>query len=340
MQNISSPVYAGTAASPATCNCQAAARRSLSWGAIFAGLSAALALQVLFMMLGAGLGLAIYSPATEANPVANFGAGAAIVQGISAVLSLWLGGWVAGRFTPVGVRATGWLHGFGVWCAATVAGVLFVATGAGWVLGDLSKLVGGGLSLAGQPAAAVAGGAADLAKEAATQSSLTVTSFVDEAMGRRPTGSAANLTVRAKREIGLTLARLFNPAQQGNLTENRAAAARALVDHGGLSAAEAETAITEWTASYERMKADLAATLQAAETKAREAAETAAKALAVLSLGYFLAFLLGAGAATYGGNQGAAAALRCEARTDSETPVGRSTMTGSAAAMGSPGPAG
>jgi hypothetical protein len=74
-----------------------------------------------------------------------------IIEGISAVFSLWFGGWIAGRFTPEGARACGWLHGFCVWAAATVAGVMIVSTGAGWALGDLSKLVGGGLSLAGKP---------------------------------------------------------------------------------------------------------------------------------------------------------------------------------------------
>ena len=72
-------------------------RSTLSWGAIVAGMNAALALQVLFMMLGAGLGLAIYSPLTEENPVTNLSIGALLIQTICAILSLWLGGWVAGR---------------------------------------------------------------------------------------------------------------------------------------------------------------------------------------------------------------------------------------------------
>src|ERR1019366_483329 len=132
---------------------------------IFAGLTAALALQVLFMLLGAGLGFAIYSPLTDANPIADLGTGAVIIEGISAVFSLWFGGWVAGRFAPKGTRHAGWLHGFLVWSAATVAGVLIISIGAGWALGDLSKLVGGGLSMAGKPAAALAEGAGSMVKD-------------------------------------------------------------------------------------------------------------------------------------------------------------------------------
>lgn len=300
------------------CTC-ATWRRTASWPAIFAGLAAALALQFLFMMLGAGLGFALYSPLTNEHPIAELGAGAVIIQGISAVLSLWFGGWVAGRFTPRGARTTAWLHGFCVWCVATVAGVLFVSVGAGWALGDLSKLVGGGLSLAGQPAAAVAGGVTDLAKDALKQSGDTLASFTDEAMGNRPPDAAGGNAVRAKREVGLALARFFNPAQEAGQADHRAALVKALTDQAGLSPADAERTVTEWTASYDRLKADLLAAKNAAEAKARAAAEKAANALAVLSLGAFAGFLFGAVAASCGGHQGAKCAGRCEARADTLT---------------------
>ncbi len=305
-----SPAFAETPTSYG-CNCR---KPSVCWGAILAGTSAALALQVLFMMLGAGLGFAIYSPLTEANPIADLGRGAVIIQGISAVFSLWFGGWVAGRFTPVGARRTGWLHGFSVWCAATVAGVLFVSLGAGWALGDLSKIVGGGLSLAGKPAAMIAGKAADGAADAIKQSGDTLASFTDEAVGHRPAGTAANISIRAKREVGLALARLFNPANQADVAANRAAVIRTLVDTAGLSEAEAEITVVEWTATYERLKADLAAAKEEMEIKAREAADKASKALAAFSLGAFVGFALGALAASLGGSHGARCALRCEAR--------------------------
>ncbi|AHF91629.1 hypothetical protein OPIT5_16840 [Opitutaceae bacterium TAV5] len=289
--------------------------RSVSWPAIFAGLIAAIALEVLFMLLGAGLGFAIYSPLTDATPIASLGAGALIVQGLSAVVSLWFGGWVAGRFTPAGVRATAWLHGFIVWSAATVAGVLFVSAGAGWALGDLSKIVGGGLSLAGQPAAAIASGAADITRDALKQSDGAFASFTDEAVGSRPAGETANTSIRAKREVGMAVARFFNPMQEENRDVNRTALVKVLVEEAGLSEAAANKAVADWTATYERLKTDLAAAKDAAEAKAREAAEATAKALAILSLGYFVAFAIGAVAATWGGCHGAKCARTCEIRT-------------------------
>lgn len=284
---------------------------SLSWGAILAGLTAAIALQVLFMLLGAGLGFAIYSPLTDANPIADFGVGAIIVQGISAVFSLWFGGWVAGRFAPKGVR-TGWLHGFLVWCAATVAGVLIVSAGAGWALGDLSKLGCGGLSMAGKPAAVLAESAGSVAKEAAKNSSDTLESFVDEASGNASTGSTPGATIRTKREVGMAVARLFDPAQAANTAANRAALVKVLADHGSMSEADAGKTITQWTESYDHLQADLAVIKHEAEQKARVAAAKAAKALAIFSLCTFVAFVLGGLAASCGGSHGACHARKLE----------------------------
>lgn len=290
--------------------------RTFSWGAVFAGLTAATAFQVLFMMLGAGLGFAIYSPLTDENPIADLGKGAIIIQGVSAVFSLWFGGWIAGRFTPVGARRSGGLHGLVVWCAATVAGVMVVSTGAGWALGDLSKLVGGGLSLAGKPAAAIAGGATDAVKDAVKKNTDTLSSFVDEAVGSRTSNATPAATTRAKREIAFALGRLFKPGQTGDVAANREAAVKVLVETGGINRADAERMISEWTDSYNRLKADLETAKNEAEAKARVAADKAADALALFSLASFVAFVIGAISASCGGRHGAKCATRCETRAD------------------------
>lgn len=271
-----------------------------------------MALQVLFMMLGAGLGFAIYHPINSDSPVDDLGKGAVVIQGVSAVFSLWFGGWVAGRFTPVVSRASGRLHGFLVWCSATVAGVLVVSLGAGWIMGDLAKLVGGGLSAAGKPAAAAV---ADAGKDALKQSADTVNSFIDEAVaGRNADNPAA--TVRAKREVGLALTRLFSPLHEGKEAENKAALTRALVEQAGMSQADADRVVREWTETYTRLKADLAAAKEKAETKAREAADKAAHVLTIFSLGAFAAFVFGAVSAVCGGAQGAKAAYKHDYRPD------------------------
>lgn len=296
-------------------------RTTVSWGAIFAGTIAALALHVLFMMLGTGLGLAIFSPLTEENPATDLSIGALVVHSISAIIALCLGGWVAGRFSPVAARATGWLHGFSVWGAATVGGVIMVALGGGAMLGGLTKIVGDGLSAVGKPAAEVAGSATDLAADAVNQSDETVTSYVDEAVSNLPEDGPESADIRATREVGMALGRLFNPAQEGDTAANREAAVTSLVDYTEMSQDEAERAVTDWTASYERMQSDLAALKETAATKAREAADSAADAIATFSWWAFFGFLIGAVAATAGGVFGAKRATNCEETIFNDTHV-------------------
>jgi hypothetical protein len=287
-------------------------RSTVSWGAIIAGAVTALAIHVLFMMLGAGLGLAVYSPLTDDNPVAGLSIGAVIVHSVCAIIALCLGGMVAGRFTPVRSRSTGWLHGFNVWCAATVGGVIMVAIGASWMVAGASKMVGGGLSAVGQPAA-------EMASEAMNRSGETITSYVEEAVGNLPEDRPVSERVRATREVGMALGRLFNPAQEGDTTANREAAVNSLVQHTEMSRAEAERTITEWRTSFDRMQADLSDAKEAAAQKTREAADSTADALAKFSLWAFVGFLIGALAAAWGGHFGASCATKCELTDDPHT---------------------
>lgn len=290
--------------------------RSVSWPAIFAGLTAAIALQFLFLLLGAGLGFTMYSPVTDENPVAELGKGAVLIHGISAVLSLWFGGWVAGRFAPISVRSAAYLHGFLVWTSATVAGALVVSLGTGWMMGGVSKILGGGLSAMGKPVAGLTSGLGDMAKEATTRAGDTVSSFVDEALGRREANAPRGETVRAKREISTALMSLFNPLNESTRAEKRTAAIAALDNYGNMTEAEATTTLDQWMESYEAMKAELAAARAQLEAQAREAADKAAHTLAILSFGTFVAFLLGAIASALGGDHGGKCARRAAARLE------------------------
>ena len=297
----------------ATCGCR---RRAPFWGAIIAGTVAALALQVVLMMLGAGLGLAIYNPITDENPIADLGTGAAVIQGLAAVVSLWAGGWVAGRFTGRAGLKVGCLHGFMVWCLATVAAIVVTTVGAGWALGDLSKIVGGGLSMAGKPLAAAAGGATDLAKNSLERSGGMLGSFVEEGLSNVARGKSAADGIRAKRELSFAVTRLFT-GDSATMADNQQAVVTLLVDNQGMSGADARKMVEGWSAAYQNLKADLEAAKAKLELRAREMAEKTATTLSILSLCAFAAFVIGAVSATMGGKHGGACACkRAEAEID------------------------
>jgi len=295
----------------------AAWRTAPFWGAIIAGAVAALALQVVLMMLGAGLGLAIYNPLTDENPIAELGTGAAVIQGLAAVVSLWAGGWVAGRFTGRAGRRIGSLHGFMVWCLATVTAILVTTVGAGWALGDLSKIVGGGLSAAGRPLAVAAGGATDLTKSSLERSGEMIGSFVDEGLSNVARGKSAADGIRAKRELGFAVTSLFT-GDSSTMADSQQAVVALLVENQGMTQADARKTVAGWSIAYEKLKADLDLAKAKFELRAREMAEKSANTLSILSLCAFAAFVLGAVSATMGGKHGGdCACKRAEADMDS-----------------------
>ena len=274
----------------------------LRWGAIFAGTTTALALQILLMMLGAGLGLALFNPTTDGHAIATLGTGAAVVQGISAVLALWGGGWVAGRFLRKSGERSGRLHGFMVWCVATVVAIGLLATGAGWALGGLGKMVGSGLAMVGQPAV---DGMADLAKKSAERNDAFFGSYTEEGLSTPGPGKTTADNIRAKRDLAYAVTKLFTAESSPTDDSNK---------NQGLSEPDATRMVDGWVASYQTVKTDAKAAMQAMEKKTREAAEESANVLSVLSLSYFAAFALGALAAAFGGTHGAQCAGRhhCE----------------------------
>src|SRR5436190_6862240 len=109
--------------------------RRISWGAIIAGLIVALVTQILLAMLGVAIGAATIDPIQEQRPLEGLGTGAAIWWIVSSLISLFLGGCVAGRLAGVPRKGDGALHGIVMWGAATLITFLLVGTAIGGLFG-------------------------------------------------------------------------------------------------------------------------------------------------------------------------------------------------------------
>src|SRR5688572_17459746 len=110
-------------------------QRRISWGAIIAGLIVALVCQVLLTMLGVAIGAASIEPLKEQRPFEGLGTGAAIWWIVSSLISLFLGGCVAGRLAGVPRKGDGALHGIIMWGTATLITFFLVGTALGGMLG-------------------------------------------------------------------------------------------------------------------------------------------------------------------------------------------------------------
>jgi hypothetical protein len=110
----------------------------ISWGAIFAGAIIALATQLVLTLIGTALGLATLYPTTGQNPSGTtVGIGAGLWLVISSLVSLFLGGYIAGR---LGGTFNGWLHGLATWAVVTMLTILLLTTAAGGLIGTASGL--------------------------------------------------------------------------------------------------------------------------------------------------------------------------------------------------------
>lgn len=265
---------------------------SPSWGAIFAGTIAGLGVHFLLLMLGTAMGLGAAEPATSENPIAGFGMGTAVVWTLSALIAPWAGGWVAGRYAARGQAVSGRVHGFLVWCVAMVIGLMLVVSGAGALVGGAARVVGEGFSVVGKSV----GGAADLAKDALGQNKSALESMVGEVVESQRAKNNGVGVAAAQREVGRAVGKLFREGGDLRNTENRAALVQALTQ-AGMSESDANQAVERWSASVQRMRADLEETKAAAAAKAREAADKAAKAMAIKPWA-FIGFVLGALAAS------------------------------------------
>ncbi|HEV7282238.1 MAG TPA: hypothetical protein VGN57_18690 [Pirellulaceae bacterium] len=111
--------------------------RRVSLGAVIAGLVVALATQILLSVLGLAIGAWAFSPVTEENPFSGLGMGAGIWWVVTGILSLFLGGWVAGRLAGVPQRLDGALHGLVTWGLVTLFSFWMLTSTVGAVLTDL-----------------------------------------------------------------------------------------------------------------------------------------------------------------------------------------------------------
>lgn len=273
---------------------------TLNWSAIFGGTLAAMGIHILLSALGVGAGLGTFSPQSDQNPVINFSVGSAIIWTICALVSLGVGGVLAGRFSHS--LHGGFVHGMLVWAMTLVITILIVSVGGGMVMGGAIKMLGEG-------AKTVAPISPDIAADGTKRSTDQMTSFTDEAMQYLPAGTAPQTMIHARREINFTVAKLFSPANSIDSPENRSSAIQSLVDNTQMSQTDATRLVDSWILSAKKLYAELEHTRVVAEQKARVVVDQAASNLATAAIWSFVALLIGLLVTSLAGSFGASKAM-------------------------------
>ena len=106
--------------------------RSISWGAVWAGLMIALGMEVLFSLFGSFIGFGMYNW-QAANPWAGISAWTTVWYLITAGWSMFFGAWCAARLSANPTRHAAILHGITTWGLATAATIAIVGV-ASWAV--------------------------------------------------------------------------------------------------------------------------------------------------------------------------------------------------------------
>lgn len=126
----------------------------VSWGSVFGGVVTVLAVSVLLSLLSSSIGLFMFDPLAE-HPVSGIGTEIGIWTAVSLVVSMFAGGFVAGKLAGV----DGMIHGFLVWATtlivAAILGVMLMVGAtklAVNALGSVTSVAGSVISGAGSVA--------------------------------------------------------------------------------------------------------------------------------------------------------------------------------------------
>lgn len=293
----------------------------VSWAAIFAGAAAAAALSYVLVILGFGLGLSSVSPWTNDGASAKtIGVATILWLAFTQIVSAGMGGYLAGRLRvkwsyiaddEVYFRDTA--HGFLSWAIASLVVAAFLATAVGNVLGSGANLAGSALSGAGN--------AVGTSVSAAVESTDIDSGYFVDTLFRSNAATTASPAAMPAPSTGTTaevpnqnepvaqhrgesvrgsnstpsgeVTRIFaNAIRTGGLSESdRAYLAQMVAARTGLSADEAQQRVE---AGFN----DLKQGIDTAKAKAKEVADAARKAAALLALWLFVTLLCGAFAAS------------------------------------------
>lgn len=105
----------------------------VSWGAIISGIVISIGLLFLLGLLGSAIGFSSVDPQSN-DPLGGIGIGAAIWWALASIISLGVGGFVAGRLSGMPDKASSTAHGASVWGLVTILTLWFAASAVGSVL--------------------------------------------------------------------------------------------------------------------------------------------------------------------------------------------------------------
>lgn len=283
---------------PAEENAILRAGRRISWGAIFAGVVIAVAVQLVMGILGTGIGLSMVDPVQGSTPgAAGFGIGAGLYWLITTVVALGAGGYAAARMSGVTEKFDALVHGLVVWGVTLILTLYLLTSAVGGIIGGAFRTVGAVAGAAGSTVGAAAPKVAQVAGVDETDVQNEAAKYLTET----PADPAQMTPEQAQKEIAKQLPAMARGGANGVRAEQR------VVD---IVAAQRKISRDQAQAQVNQAKGEFVQTKNEAVAKAKQAADAAAGAGAKTSFILVLALLIGAGASAFGATAASRRRLR------------------------------
>ena len=286
--------------------------KRISWSAVFAGVLIAVIIQFLLSLLGIGIGMSSIDATEEHNPVKGLGMATMIWYVSTSLISLFTGGWIAGKLAQTPRRFDGFLHGVLMWSMVTLITFYLLTTAIGNIIGGVGKIVGQTLSTAGNIAGKgiemVAPKAGEAIQNKMEDEGINLRSLKQDASNLlRQTGKqelqpkelnqdskeVGNEIKNADKPMDEVIDDIFNKGKAKVSEIDREAAINVIVARTGKTEGEANQVVDNWINNYKQMQEKVEQVKQEAEAKARQVADDSAKAVSKAAFVTFISLLIG-----------------------------------------------
>jgi hypothetical protein len=278
--------------------------RRMSWGAIFAGVAVALALQAMLGILGIGLGANALHPSHVAS-AQGLGTGSAIWLFVTTMLALLAAGWVSGRLADVPRRLDSALHGVIAWALITILTLYLVTTAIGGLFSGAGSLLGNVLGAAGSSIAAQSPKLTSLAQ---TQLGGVVQRGLAQPQTRHLIDVAASTAKdvasdpdSARQRFNDLRFQLSHDTGTGSRAADRAKLVGLVAAQRHVSRAQAQRTVAEYERDAATAQAQVRNAAQGALDASKKVGDEAASGIATTGIAAFFFLLLGSLAAGLGG---------------------------------------
>lgn len=339
MNHVVNP-YIGSHKTEETVCCSEDAKK-ICWGSILAGTVAALVVQTCFAILGIAIGASTIDPLVESNPLEGIGVGTAIWWIVTSMISLYIGGWVAGQGAGISVSSThrgfcrGSLHGFVAWGVVTLVSFCLLTSALGTAVGGAAGALGKSLGFTAKAVGSTGGELKDFTKEFMKTQGIEIPNFDVSNLRReaeqvlndtgkpelqpgqlREQGNQATNQVgeaannigndpqKATEEFTMLFDRLYAHASGTVNASDKDALINFVATRKNISRENATQIVNNWEQAYNQAKVQFEEMMKNAQQKARQAADKVMEATSKGAFILFFVLLLGATAACIGGRCG------------------------------------